>query len=61
MLPQIPQMHNDCLAVVVADVGCGGALSTIAMAQAFPNTQFIGYDTSAVALQRAKANVAEAG
>ena len=62
MLPQIPQMQQRLLGGgMVADVGCGGALSTIAMAQAFPDTQFIGYDTSAVALQRAKANVAEAG
>ena len=62
MLPQIPQMQQRLLGGgMVADVGCGGALSTIAMAQAFPDSQFIGYDTSAVALQRAKANVAEAG
>lgn len=44
----------------VADVGCGGALSTIAMASHFPNSEFIGYDISEHALDRARANVAEA-
>lgn len=62
MLPMIPHMQDRlALGAAVADVGCGGALSTIAMAQAFPNSQFIGYDTSEVALQRARANIAEAG
>jgi hypothetical protein len=28
----------------VADVGCGHGLSTILMAQAFPNSRFVGYD-----------------
>lgn len=45
----------------VADVGCGGALSTIAMAQSFPASSFVGYDISEHALARARANVAESG
>ena len=62
MLPMIPQMPERLASgAVVADVGCGGALSTIAMAQAFPNTRFVGYDTSELALQRARANIVEAG
>ncbi|MFV0474495.1 MAG: class I SAM-dependent methyltransferase [Pikeienuella sp.] len=28
----------------VADIGCGRGLSTIIMAQAFPNSEFVGYD-----------------
>ena len=28
----------------VADVGCGHGVSTVMMAQAFPNSQFVGYD-----------------
>jgi 2-polyprenyl-3-methyl-5-hydroxy-6-metoxy-1,4-benzoquinol methylase len=45
----------------VADVGCGGATSTIAMAKAFPASTFIGYDISLHALERARANIAAAG
>lgn len=45
----------------VADVGCGAATSTIAMAQAFPNSEFIGYDISTHALHRARHNINTAG
>ena len=44
----------------VADVGCGAANSTIAMAKAFPNSEFIGYDISLHALNRARRNIDEA-
>jgi SAM-dependent methyltransferase len=44
----------------VADVGCGGALSTISMARAFPRSRFVGYEVSEHALTRARANLAEA-
>ena len=45
----------------VADVGCGAATSTIAMAKAFPQSEFVGYDISMHALNRARNNIAEAG
>lgn len=45
----------------VADVGCGGAIADIAMAQRFPKSQFHGYDDSSYALSRAQANIREAG
>ena len=62
MIPLLPGMHDRLVAgAMVADVGCGGGLATIALAQAYPATTFVGYDTSDVALQRAKANLAEAG
>ena len=48
-------------AAVVADVGCGTAIADIAVAKAFPTAQVHGFDTSKVALARAKANIAEAG
>jgi ubiquinone/menaquinone biosynthesis C-methylase UbiE len=37
----------------VADVGCGSATSTVAMAKAFPNSRFVGYDSSRAAIKRA--------
>jgi hypothetical protein len=62
MIPLIPGLHAKLEAgAAVADVGCGGALSTIAMAQAFPQSEFIGYDTSEHALDRARGNVQEIG
>ena len=45
----------------VADVGCGGGTAMIAMAEAFPNSQFTGYDISMHALNRARNNVNAAG
>jgi ubiquinone/menaquinone biosynthesis C-methylase UbiE len=38
----------------VADVGCGHGVSTILMAQAFPNTQFYGYDVHEPSIARAR-------
>ena len=38
----------------VADIGCGGALATIAMAAAFPGSSFYGFDISENALSRAR-------
>ena len=45
----------------VADVGCGAATSTIAMAKAFPASEFVGYDISMHALSRARHNIQSAG
>lgn len=44
-----------------ADVGCGGGLRTLAMAQAFPASTWTGYDNSAHALARAERNLADCG
>lgn len=46
---------------VVADVGCGAAVASVAVARAFPASRVHAYDTSRFALERARANVAEAG
>jgi 2-polyprenyl-3-methyl-5-hydroxy-6-metoxy-1,4-benzoquinol methylase len=44
----------------VADVGCGHGISTIVMAQAFPNTQFYGFDYHRPSIERARELAAEA-
>jgi 2-polyprenyl-3-methyl-5-hydroxy-6-metoxy-1,4-benzoquinol methylase len=45
----------------VADVGCGHGSSTIIMAQAFPNSRFVGYDYHGPSIERARAAASEAG
>ena len=46
---------------VVADVGCGGGLAIAAMAEAYPNSEFHGYDPSNHAIDRCREKVAEQG
>jgi SAM-dependent methyltransferase len=38
----------------VADVGCGVGFSTLLMAQAFPNSQFVGYDFHVPSVEEAR-------
>jgi len=45
----------------VADVGCGHGLSTVIMAKAFPNSQFIGYDFHPSSIEHAAAHAREHG
>ena len=40
----------------VADVGCGVGFSTLLMAEAFPNSSFIGYDFHAPSIEQANAH-----
>ena len=44
-----------------ADFGCGAGRSTIALAQAFPDAKFHGYDLFAPNIEKARANAKEAG
>ena len=43
----------------VADVGCGHGSSTIIMAQAFPNSRFVGYDYHGPSIELARAAARE--
>jgi SAM-dependent methyltransferase len=45
----------------VADVGCGHGASTIIMAQAFPNSEFFGYDYHDASIERAREAARDAG
>ena len=45
----------------VADVGCGHGASTILMAQAYPNSTFVGFDYHAPSVDRASTRAQEAG
>ncbi|HVK53128.1 MAG TPA: class I SAM-dependent methyltransferase, partial [Pseudoxanthomonas sp.] len=45
----------------VADVGCGHGASTVLMAQAFPRSQFIGYDYHADSIRVATERAEQAG
>lgn len=45
----------------VADVGCGRGWALITMAKAFPNSQFIGFDSYGPGLEVARANAKAAG
>lgn len=45
----------------IADVGCGHGASTIIMAEAFPNSQFFGFDYHDASIERAREAAADAG
>ena len=45
----------------VADVGCGHGASTILMAEAYPASEFIGFDYHQESIEKARATAAEAG
>lgn len=47
--------------VRVADIGCGVGFSTLLMAQAYPNSQFIGYDFHGPSIEQANAHAAAHG
>jgi SAM-dependent methyltransferase len=45
----------------VADIGCGAGVALLAMAEAYPESEFHGYDPSAHAIERAQAKANELG
>ncbi len=62
IIPALDEVAEKLTAgAVAADVGCGGGIALITMAQAFPNSEFHGYDPSNHAIQRCEEKVAELG
>lgn len=62
-LPAMPDIHARLQrpGARVADVGCGGAWSSIAIARAYPAAEVHGFDLDAASVDLARANVAAAG
>jgi 2-polyprenyl-3-methyl-5-hydroxy-6-metoxy-1,4-benzoquinol methylase len=63
-LPAMPDVHQVLSTkpgARIADVGMGGAWSSIAMAKAFPNVQVDGFDLDAASVDMANANIAAEG
>jgi len=55
VVPMIAGLHEKLVAGIdVLDIGCGKGLALIALARAYPNSRFTGYDLSAEATQHAR-------
>ena len=54
----VPKLANGAR---VADVGCGYGVSTILMAQAYPNSRFFGFDYHELSIQWARKRAEEGG
>ncbi len=66
LVPEVLPMLNGVVekleqGAVVADIGCGIGTATMVMAQAFPQAEFHGYDTSQHALAEARQRTVNAG
>jgi len=59
LLPDVEAMLRD--GARVADVGCGGGLAVIKLAQTFPASSFVGFDEHAPNIARARTNATAAG
>jgi ubiquinone/menaquinone biosynthesis C-methylase UbiE len=60
----VSDVHARLLAepgALVADIGCGGGWSAIALARAYPGARVDGYDVDAPSIALAEANAREAG
>lgn len=63
LLPAIPKVHSRLCrpGARVADVGCGGGWSAIAIALAYPGVRVVGIDDDEASIELARRNAAEAG
>jgi SAM-dependent methyltransferase len=63
VLKGIPAIHDRLSAQGArgTDIGCGAGWSTLALAHAYPNASFTGFDVDAPSSEMAKANAAAAG
>jgi SAM-dependent methyltransferase len=61
-IPALDGVHEKLEAGArVADIGCGHGASTIIMAQAFPKSEFFGFDYHGASIERAREAAREAG
>jgi 2-polyprenyl-3-methyl-5-hydroxy-6-metoxy-1,4-benzoquinol methylase len=61
-IPALPGVEPRLRAgATVADVGCGHGLSTVLMAQAFPESRFVGIDDHPASIDRARKLAAQKG
>ena len=62
-LPAMPDVHRALTSanVRIADVGCGAGWSTLAVAQAFPHAEIIGFDADPSSVYDAQCNAAACG
>jgi SAM-dependent methyltransferase len=62
IIPALEGVHEKLDAgAVVADVGCGAGVALVAMAEAYPRSEFHGYDPNSHAIDRARDQLAERG
>jgi SAM-dependent methyltransferase len=61
-LPALPHLREKLeRGALVADVGCGSGRALLKLAQAFPNSRFVGFDAFEGQIARAARNAAHAG
>jgi 2-polyprenyl-3-methyl-5-hydroxy-6-metoxy-1,4-benzoquinol methylase len=61
-VPAVDGLHERLTeGIDVADIGCGSGRALILLAQAYPNSRYIGYDVTEAALEHARAQAEAAG
>jgi 2-polyprenyl-3-methyl-5-hydroxy-6-metoxy-1,4-benzoquinol methylase len=61
-LPAMPEAQAKLgRGALVADVGCGHGKALIKLAQTYPRSRYVGYDSFALSIEQAKANAQAAG